>query len=839
MKEYAGIHILKSPYHIDNAFDYYIPPHLRESVAVGDFAVVPFGNSNKREIGLVVSLKDAPDMRPKGDKECKPVFSVFDRSMSLGEEAMGLCFFMKEHTLCTVGDAVRAIMPASALTKLITIYKPSENAANGETQGRAARLDESTQLLLGLIREKGSVSLELLKKSFGDTVTSSLKKLCDAGYITRDISLSDTSEKRESAYAAAIEPQAAERIISGEDGTVRLRSEAHKRILSFLCEREGEEITEKELVVSCEVTHAQIKALCDKGLIRRTEHTVDRSLSALAKKITLCKKELILSEEQNAAFETLRDLSDSGLPKAALLHGVTGSGKTSVMMRTIDHVLSKGKSVILLLPEIALTPQSLEIFCSRYGDTVAIIHSGLSEGERFDAYKRIKRGGAKVVIGTRSAVFSPLPDLGMIIIDEEQEHTYKSDMNPKYHTKDIARFRCAHNNALMLLASATPSFESYHKATEGIYTLIKLKNRYGGAKLPTAHVVDMREEAHFGNTSPLSSALAKKLVGVKARGEQSILFLNRRGYNNFISCRSCGKAVSCPVCSVSMTYHTFKNSYDRGELRCHWCGRRMSVPDKCPECSSEHLARMGYGTQRMEQELGELLPDAAILRMDTDTTTTKNSYEELLGRFREQKADILLGTQMVTKGHDFPAVTLVGVLLADSSLYLDDYRAAERTFAMLTQVIGRAGRADKEGEAVIQTCNPDSECIRLACQQDYESFYKNEIRLRKALSFPPFCDIALITLSSNDETELTRGATILATTLSELIKTQYSDLPIITFGPFEAPVYKVENKYRMRMVIKCKLTKRSREMFSKILTLFAKSNTRGLSLSIDFNPSNL
>ena len=293
------------------------------------------------------------------------------------------------------------------------------------------------------------------------------------------------------------------------------------------------------------------------------------------------------------------------------------------------------------------------------------------------------------------------------------------------------------------------------------------------------------------------------------------------------------------MCSVSMTYHTYKGSYDKGELRCHWCGRRMPLPSECPECQSPHLARMGYGTQRMEQELKELMPDARILRMDTDTTSAKNSYEKILGSFRDKEADLLLGTQMVTKGHDFPSVTLVGVLLADTSLYLDDYRAAERTFAMLTQVIGRAGRADKEGEAVIQTCNPDNECIRLACAQDFESFYKNEIRLRKALSFPPFCDIALLTVSSHDENELIRASAILSKTVMELVKEEYKDIPIVTFGPFEAPVYKVENRYRMRMVIKCRLNKRSRSMFSKVLSLFSKEQGKNISLSIDFNPSNL
>ena len=318
-----------------------------------------------------------------------------------------------------------------------------------------------------------------------------------------------------------------------------------------------------------------------------------------------------------------------------------------------------------------------------------------------------------------------------------------------------------------------------------------------------------------------------------------MLFLNRRGYNNFLSCRDCGEAVKCPVCSVSMTYHTLGNSYERGELRCHWCGRRTPLPEECPSCHSSHIVRMGYGTQRIEQELGALLPDASLLRMDTDTASTKRAYEDMLGRFRRHEADVLLGTQMVTKGHDFPDVTLVGVLLADSSLYLDDYRANERTFAMITQVVGRAGRGERAGEAIIQTANPDHECIRLVCAQDYEAFYKSEIKLRRLLVFPPFCDIAMLTLTCADEKELMRASAVLVKMMKELSQKEYSDLPLLFFGPFEAPVYKVENKYRMRIIAKCKLNKRSRLFFSDVLTGFSRSGSKNLSLSVDFNPSNL
>ena len=456
-----------------------------------------------------------------------------------------------------------------------------------------------------------------------------------------------------------------------------------------------------------------------------------------------------------------------------------------------------------------------------------------------DAYHRILSGEADVVVGTRSAVFAPVKNLGLIVLDEEHEHTYKSDMNPKYHARDVARYRCAHNKAVMLLCSATPSLESYKRAKEGRYTLLTLRSRHAGAVLPEVRVADMRGEAGEGNLSPLGRQLTEALTENVAAGNQAILFLNRRGYNHVVSCRSCGKAVTCPSCSVSLTYHTKKNSYDEGYLVCHICGRRQPLPLTCPSCGSEHLARLGYGTQRVEQELGELLPGRGILRMDTDTTSTRFSYDELLVAFRRHEADVLLGTQMVTKGHDFPDVTLVGVLMADASLYLDDYRAGERTFSMLTQVIGRAGRAGKRGMAVIQTCNPDHDVIALACKQDYESFYEREIKLRRLLVFPPFCDIALLTLSHKDERELLLAARALSDELSGRISSTYSDVRVVVFGPFEAPVYRADGNYRMRMVVKCMLTKRSRAMFAELLCAFQKQGNGTPLLSVDFNPSNL
>ena len=836
MSEYAGLHILKNPYHIDNTYDYFVPPDLRESLCAGDFVAVPFGKANKREIALVISLKDCPD---NDEITCKPILSICDKRLSLSEEMLGLCLFMREQTLCSTGDAIKAMMPSAALTDPHEIIKVSEKYATKRIPHGI--VSEGALFIAEKIKKKGKTTMYDLEQKYSVAAHPLFNELFENEIIYRDYEIHDPHIKYESYYSLSISREDAEAIVDRSDRFYKIRSLTQINIIKYLLsQKEGAEISREELTDKFNANYSHFKALTDKSILNRTVRELDRGILHIAPAINeRSSAPIALNEEQTAAFNTLRTLSDSGEPKAALVYGITGSGKTSVILKTIDHVLSKKKQAIVLLPEISLTPQTLGIFCSRYGERVAIIHSGLSAGERLDTFRRIKSGGADIVIGTRSAVFAPLPNLGLIVIDEEQEHTYKSDQNPKYHARDIARFRCAHCKALMLLASATPSFESYFKAKEGKYTLIKLTHRYGKAKLPRVSVVDMRKASAGGMNSPIGNLLCEKLVEKIHNGEQSILFLNRRGYNNFISCQTCGSAISCPTCSVSMTYHTYGKAYNTGELRCHWCGKRIPLPMVCPECGSEHLTKMGYGTQRVEQELTSLLPLSRIIRMDTDTTTTKSAYEKLLGQFRAREADVLLGTQMVTKGHDFPAVTLVGVLSADASLYLDDYRAAERTFAMLTQVIGRAGRSDKEGEAIIQTSNPDHECIKLACEQNYDEFYEREIRLRKELCFPPFCDIAVISLSSTLENELHKASAQITEQIASISKKDFSDIPLVVFGPFEAPVYKVENKYRLRTVLKCRLNKRSREFFAILLKNFAKTNNKYVNMSIDFNPSNL
>ena len=490
--------------------------------------------------------------------------------------------------------------------------------------------------------------------------------------------------------------------------------------------------------------------------------------------------------------------------------------------------------MILMVPEIALTPQTVGIFCRRYGERVAVIHSSLSAGERFDTWRRIASGEVDLVIGTRSAVFAPLPSLGLILIDEEHEHTYKSDADPKYHTRDVAAFRAARHNALVIMASATPSIESFYKAERGIYTLVPLRERFGGNPLPSAEIVDLRQELRRGNTSPIAARLAEEILDVKAAGEQAILFLNRRGYHAVLHCRGCGHAFSCPNCSVALTHHEGKRG---AHLLCHTCGYRSPILRTCPECGSDKISFLGAGTQKAEGALAALSPELRVMRMDADTTTTKSSYDRMLDAFRGGEADVLLGTQMVTKGHDFPRVTLSGVLSADISLHIPDFRAAERTFSLLTQVIGRAGRGKIPGRAIIQTFSPENEIIDLACRQDYEGFYQREIALRRELTFPPFCSIAEFTLTGEREDAVTAAAEQLAKDAATMAKDTLGGEPIVIFGPFPARTFKAEGRFRMHVLFKCKLNRTTRSYFGRLLS--ECSPRGGVTLSVDLDPTDV
>lgn len=816
----AGVYILDAPYQIDKIYDYYIPEDLRKDICAGIFAAVPFGRGNSAQTALVVRVGEVG----KGVKikDLKPIRSLMTEAPILSEEQLKLAEFLSERTFCSVGDAVRAMLPTTAFSALDIIYTVSQN-----TPGEG-KLSPSEQKVYDYILIQGRVTELQAAKHFEAKIEAVLYSLYKKGYLCRDFDFRSGKNKGKYLNYLSVTPKADPYI----SGTKKLRSEKLTEILRFICE--CSRATDLYIKQELECSSSQIKNLVSKGLCQmetvdlyKNPYDFPEGESPIGK--------LVLNREQKRATQTLTALLDTAEPKAALLHGITGSGKTSVIKATADRVLALGRQVIILVPEIALTPQTLSVFGAYYGDNIAVIHSSLSRGERYDAYRRMEEGLVNVCIGTRSAIFAPFKNLGLIVIDEEQEHTYKSENSPKYCALDVARFRCGYHNAMLLLASATPSINSYYNATEGRYTLVELNSRYGDAVLPEAVIVDMREEFSRGSTSAIGSLLREELRQVTDRDEQAVIFLNRRGYSNYASCPQCGEAISCPHCSVSLTRHNYRNG---PRLVCHYCGYITPVPEKCPNCKGEHLRFLGYGTQKVEEELEELFPDKKILRMDADTTGTKASYEEMLGDFRDHRGDILLGTQMVTKGHDFPDVTLSGVLLADMSLYLDDFRAGERTFSLITQVVGRAGRSKKPGKAVIQTFNPEHPTLKLAAEQDYKGFYKNEIALRKAMLFPPFCDIFLITVTGRFENECITVSHKLLEEMKKILSENPS-VKLQIFGPFEAPIYKLKEKYRWRFVIKGKNNKATRALFAYIIKQTVTKSSGRTSISIDVNPNNL
>ncbi|MCH5321050.1 MAG: primosomal protein N' [Eubacterium sp.] len=544
------------------------------------------------------------------------------------------------------------------------------------------------------------------------------------------------------------------------------------------------------------------------------------------------RSDIDLTPQQKKAYNTYLSMMN-GDGGTGLLFGVTGSGKTQVYLKLIDKAIEKGKDVIVLVPEIGLTSQALSIFHKRYGDKVAVFHSGLSMGERNDEYKRADRGEAKIVIGTRSAVFAPLHNLGLIIMDEEQEHTYKSERTPRYHAKDIANFRCKYNKALFLMTSATPSLESYSNAVNGKYTLCEMSERYGDSNLPEVITIDMKAEMKNGNRTPISAKLRELLQETLDNNKQAILLINRRGYNTFIACNDCGHVITCPNCSISLTYHSYNN-----RLTCHYCGYSKTLDNKCPECESDNVRYSGYGTQRIEDELSALFPSAKILRMDADTTGAKFSHDKMFSSFSNHEYDILIGTQMVAKGLDFPDVTLVGVVNADNSLYDENYNSSEHSFDLITQVIGRSGRRDEQGTAVIQTINPFNQCLEFAAMQDYKGFFDNEIMVRKSLIYPPYCDIISVSFIGENENTVAMCSKAFLDILKELNADGAQKL--IVLGPSPAKLYKLNNLYRYRLSVKCRNSKNVRMMFNEILKRINKiKEYKDISVSVDLNPYDL
>ncbi len=605
-----------------------------------------------------------------------------------------------------------------------------------------------------------------------------------------------------------------------------IKSEKQKRVLNFLIQNEGIQTTELEIIT--DTTNAVLKALEKKEYIEIIEEKVERN-PFLNKDIKPTKK-LKLTEEQQNAFNKIDETINNNENKEFLLYGVTGSGKTEIYLQLIEKITQKNKTAIVLVPEISLTPQMVERFIARFGqEKIAVLHSKLSIGERYDQWNKIKNGECKIVIGARSAIFAPIQNLGLIIIDEEHDSSYKSETNPRYNAKELAGYMAKKNNIPLVLGSATPDISTYYKAENNKIEMLKLTKRANESNLPKVDVIDLREELANGNRSILSRKLYEEIEKNLKDKKQTILFLNRRGYSTFVMCRDCGYTVKCKNCNITMTYHIKTN-----KLKCHYCGHEEKNLTECPECHSKNIKYFGTGTQRLEEDINKIFPEATTIRMDIDTVTRKNSHEEILNKFKNDNIDILIGTQMVVKGHHFPNVTLVGVIAADSSLYIEDYRANERTFQILTQVAGRAGREKLPGRVIIQTYNPDNFAIECSKKQNYDEFYETEIELRKQLKYPPFCDIISIGLTDTDNNKIKNVSERLYNNISRTIKNEKMDFNI--YKPLPCPIDKIKNKYRWRIILKGKLNNKIIDIINKSIEQVNSKTTR---IIVDTNPTNL
>ncbi|MBQ7115885.1 MAG: primosomal protein N' [Clostridia bacterium] len=799
-------------YHFDAPYSYKIPTELEGKASAGCRVMVPFGNSNRKKQGLILSVEPFSEVENQG--KLKSISGVLDSKPLFDDEMLSLVFRLKETTFCTLFEAAKAMLPAGIGLNYVVSFM-----ANNIDEDSFGKLKEDEASVYNYLKDNCKYVKK--EKILADLGLDSESKILE-GLVKKGVLITNVDAKRKTGDLTVKNVRLAVSEAEAEELLPKLTAK-QKSVFRLLIDIGGASV--KEVCYFTGVTPAVVNAIVKKGYAELYDSEIYRKPKYEKSEEKAKSPELTAS--QNKAFNELLSQYKSGKGSAALLFGVTGSGKTQVFLKLIEEVVNEGKDVIVMVPEIALTPQTLSIFYSHFGDKVAVFHSALSAGERIDEWKRVKNGEAKIAIGTRSAVFAPFSNLGLIVIDEEQEHTYKSEMNPRYHARDVARFRCAHNNALLLLSSATPSIESYKNAVDGKYTFIKLTERYGKAVLPDVVTVDISD-----TKGPISNELYCALEECLEDNKQAILLMNRRGFNTFASCGACKTVLTCPNCSISLTYHNANN-----RLMCHYCGHSEVFTDTCPECNEKAVRYAGFGTQRIEEELQNVFPSAKILRMDADTTMARYSYQDKLTAFAKGEYDILLGTQMVAKGLDFPRVTLVGVISIDHQLYNDDFRSSEKAFDLLTQVVGRSGRGDFKGRAFIQTVLPDNDIIELSAEQDYESFYKTEEIIRKSMVYPPFCDICSLTFTSAQFNQSVAGAKKFFEMVKEAVTTEYSDVRLNILGPIQPRVSKINNKYRNVITIKCKNNKRFREMMAKLLKEYMKnSKLSTANVTIDINP---
>ena len=808
----AKIAVAAAIYAIDKPYDYRIPEGM--TLWPGQRVRVPFGRSNKRSEGVVLALTEGDESK------LKPVDGPLDPEPLLGKRELHLAAFLRERYFCTFYEAIKAILPAGVWFREEERYTIA--AENWREQ--IHRKPEALAVMQALEALGGSADFERLRQQFTEealreAVRYLLKKRLISAETSHKRRVQDKTE-RIAVLAASVED--AQLYADSKRRSAPLQTSVLELLITV------GQCAAKDLCYFTGATGAVLSRLEKLGYLTLEERPQLRISQIEPAKLD---GPLTLNDEQQAAFTGLQAQMRQEKPGVSLLYGVTGSGKTSVYIKLIYDCLAHGKTALLLVPEIALTPQLLALFAAHFGEKTAVLHSGLRITERYDTWKRIRSGQARVILGTRSAVFAPTQELGLLIVDEEQEHTYKSENSPRYHAREVAIYRGAQQNALVLLGSATPSVETMYRAKAGVFGLYQLRRRYNRQALPPVEIVDMKQELRAGNGTLISEPLLLALRQTAEAEQQAILFLNRRGTSRMLACVDCGYVPMCPACTVDLTYHEANH-----RLMCHYCGHSEPLPPRCPQCGG-HLKQIGAGTQKVQQQLSELLPDLGVLRMDADTVSAVNTHEKLLGRFRDERIPILLGTQMVAKGLNFEKVTLVGVLDADMSLYVGSYRAAETTFNMITQVIGRAGRGAVSGRAMIQTLTPKNRVIELASRQDYDGFYDEELPLREVRGCPPFRDLLSLTFHGRQEQAVWQAAQRFRAVLAaQLASDYYRTETVQLLGPAPAQVARVNYSYRCRLTLSCCNTRSLRELTAHLMREFLKDKAnRGIGVYADVN----
>ena len=808
----ARVAVAAATYSIDKPYDYLVPESLAERAAIGVRVTVPFGRGNRTSEGVILGL-DHESRR----EELKAITSVLDDESILGPQQIKLALWLRERYFCTLYDAVKILLPTGLFYRIREIYTL---AVDREQALNCGENTAECRVLETLVAHGGCAELDTIKTACGGEVVPTLRVLSERGIITAETQAKQrVHDKKVKRVNLAVSGEEAMALVEPKKRSAPLRYEV-VRLLAAIGSGLSSDI--------CYFTGASmqtIRGLEKSGLITITEEESFR----VPKIEETDAAEIILTDEQQSVYDGIAANLDEEKPTCTLLYGVTGSGKTAVYIQLLKEVVRRGKRGMILVPEIALTPQMMTKFSAHFGNKVVMLHSGLQLTERYDQWKRIRRGEVDVVLGTRSAVFAPLDQIGMIIVDEEHEDSYQSENSPRYHARDVAKFLCTQHNSVLVLGSATPSVETTWQAQRGNYRKAILRTRFNRQPLPRVLIADMRNEVRAGNNGCISELLRRELAENIQRGEQSILFLNRRGNSRMLLCGECGTVPECPRCSVPLTYHSAN-----GRLMCHYCGHSERMWETCDECGGI-MKYVGTGTQKVEDELRELFPDVEVLRMDADTVS--GNHEQLLERFEKKKIPILLGTQMVAKGLDFENVTLVGVLSADLGLYMDNYRAAERTFSLLTQVVGRAGRGSKDGRAVIQTFTPDNEVITSAANQDYNAFYAGEIKIRRARRYPPFADVFTLTISGVEEGAVLRAAAQLKDGMRQALSyPTAANLQTELLGPASAPILKVNNRYRYRIFWVGRNDHATREILAYYIRAFhQKKENRGMNLFVDCN----